>query len=54
MNNDQFIDTLGIGRLGHLGEAMWYCAQCGEEIEDTFEACWNCGTGEDGIVAPDF
>ena len=33
---------------------MWYCAQCGEEIEDTFEACWNCGTGEDGIVDPDF
>ena len=33
---------------------MWYCTQCGEEIEDTFEACWNCGTGEDGIVDYDF
>ena len=33
---------------------MWYCSQCGEEIEDTFEACWNCGTGEDGIVDYDF
>ena len=33
---------------------MWYCPQCGEEIEDTFEACWNCGTGEDGIVDYDF
>ena len=27
---------------------MWKCQKCGEEIEDTFDACWNCGTGRDG------
>ena len=27
---------------------MWKCKNCGEEIEDTFDACWNCGTGKDG------
>lgn len=21
---------------------MWKCEQCGEEIEDQFEACWKC------------
>ena len=33
---------------------MWYCSKCGEQIEDTFEVCWNCGTDEDGIVDYDF
>ena len=27
---------------------MWKCKNCGEEIEDTFDACWNCGTNKDG------
>lgn len=21
---------------------MWKCEQCGEEIEDQFDSCWNC------------
>lgn len=24
--------------------ASWKCAQCGEEVEGQFEACWNCGS----------
>jgi hypothetical protein len=27
---------------------MWKCQQCGEEVEDTFNICWNCSTGKDG------
>jgi len=27
---------------------MWRCAHCGEECEDSFEVCWNCGVGRDG------
>jgi predicted nucleic acid-binding Zn-ribbon protein len=27
---------------------MWKCTKCGEQIEDDFEGCWNCGTGKDG------
>jgi hypothetical protein len=23
----------------------WTCSGCGEEIEGSFESCWNCGTG---------
>ncbi len=23
---------------------MWRCPKCGEEIEDQFDACWNCLT----------
>ena len=24
-------------------EPVWRCATCGEEVEGTFGACWNCG-----------
>ena len=27
---------------------MWKCQQCGEEVEDTYDVCWNCSTGKDG------
>jgi len=27
---------------------MWKCPKCGELIEDSFDACWNCGIGKDG------
>lgn len=27
---------------------MWMCSKCHETLEDTFEACWNCGTPKDG------
>jgi hypothetical protein len=26
----------------------WRCAQCGEEIEGQFSACWRCGTERPG------
>ena len=29
---------------------MWSCPKCGESIEDNFDACWNCGTGQDGTA----
>lgn len=28
---------------------MWQCPKCGEEVDDTFEVCWNCQVGKDGI-----
>jgi len=27
---------------------VWNCSKCAETIEDTFDACWNCGTSRDG------
>jgi hypothetical protein len=27
---------------------MWQCPNCSEPIEDTFDVCWQCGTGRDG------
>jgi hypothetical protein len=33
---------------------MWQCLKCGEEIEDSFEACWACGTSRDGVEDPLF
>jgi len=28
----------------------WKCKGCGEQIEATFETCWNCGTDQDGLA----
>ena len=33
---------------------MWQCPGCGEQMEDTFDACWRCGMGSDGTAATDF
>ena len=33
---------------------MWLCSKCREQIEDTFEVCWNCGTSKDGVEDPSF
>lgn len=27
---------------------MWKCKKCGEELEDTFDTCWQCSTPDDG------
>lgn len=32
---------------------MWNCQKCKEECEDTFDNCWNCGTGRDGSLPPE-
>lgn len=31
---------------------MWKCEKCGVELEDQFDSCWNCGTGQDAVVPP--
>jgi hypothetical protein len=33
---------------------MWYCMKCHEEVEDSFEVCWNCGTSVDGTEDSSF
>ncbi len=33
---------------------MWQCPNCGEQIDDEFDACWKCGTAQDGTRAADF
>ena len=27
---------------------MWECDHCGEEHEDSFDSCWNCGYSKEG------
>ena len=27
---------------------MWKCKNCGEEGEENYDVCWNCGMGRDG------
>ncbi len=27
---------------------MWKCKKCGEELEDSFDSCWQCNTPDDG------
>jgi uncharacterized membrane protein YvbJ len=33
---------------------MWTCPNCGEPIDDGFDACWKCGAARDGGVGNDF
>jgi hypothetical protein len=33
---------------------MWKCQKCQESHDDSFEACWNCGTSRDGTEDPAF
>jgi uncharacterized protein YbjQ (UPF0145 family) len=33
---------------------MWQCTKCGEQHENSFEVCWNCGTAADGTEDPTF
>ncbi|MGD8499434.1 MAG: zf-TFIIB domain-containing protein [Phycisphaerales bacterium] len=32
---------------------MWVCPNCGEQVEEHFEVCWNCETREDGLPRTD-
>jgi Fe-S cluster assembly iron-binding protein IscA len=31
---------------------MWKCTACGELLEDSFDACWNCGTNRHDVQGP--
>ena len=33
---------------------MWRCPSCGEHVDNQFDACWNCGTAQDGTEGTDF
>ena len=33
---------------------MWPCVRCRQEVEDSFDVCWSCGTSKDGVEDPDF
>ena len=33
---------------------MWSCSQCGAEVEDDFEVCWNCSTARSGARYEEF
>ena len=31
---------------------MWICSKCRETVEDSFDACWKCGTTKEGDEGP--
>ena len=33
---------------------MWRCSECGAEVEDDFEVCWNCSTARSGASYEEF
>ncbi|WP_136796714.1 MULTISPECIES: putative signal transducing protein [Desulfosediminicola] len=34
---------------GTIGE-YWVCSSCGEQLEQQFTACWQCGTPREDII----
>lgn len=32
----------------------WVCPNCGAEVDDGFDVCWQCGTASDGTVSTEF
>ncbi len=36
------------------GEPTWDCRQCKEEVPESLDVCWNCGTHQDGTPDPNF
>ena len=32
-----------LAELARIEQRNWLCANCGEQVEGGFEACWNCG-----------
>jgi hypothetical protein len=47
MNNNFAADSAG-------DTPVWECTKCRERIEDSFDACWKCGTSMEGIEDPSF
>ncbi len=33
---------------------MWQCVKCQTDVEDSFDACWACGTSRLGAEDPSF
>src|SRR5438876_2025335 len=33
---------------------MWRCSECGAEVEDDFQVCWNCSTARSGASYQEF
>jgi hypothetical protein len=33
---------------------MWTCPKCGEEVDEEFDICWQCGTSPEGVEDPSF
>ncbi len=32
--------------------ATWKCPKCGEDVEEQFDECWNCGSEKPGTTLP--
>ncbi len=33
---------------------MWTCPKCATKVDPSFDVCWSCGTGRDGVEDPTF
>lgn len=34
-------------------DGIWICSKCQAEVENSFNICWNCGTGREGSEPPE-
>jgi hypothetical protein len=34
----------------NMKEGVWKCKKCKEEVEDSYDICWNCGATKEGLI----
>lgn len=43
---------VGQDAIDETPRKTWKCAKCGEEVEEQFDQCWNCGAEKPEANAP--
>jgi uncharacterized protein YneF (UPF0154 family) len=44
----EFLETETQSESNNKG--VWKCKKCKEEVEDSYDICWNCGATKEGII----
>lgn len=46
----EFLETETEIQSESTNEGVWKCKKCKEEVEDSYDICWNCGASKDGSI----
>jgi len=46
----EFLETETEIQSENTNEGVWKCKKCKEEVEDSYDICWNCGATKEGVI----